>query len=475
MLVRVLQIIFVWVILFFSFLSPSLAQTLNSSTLNLIKKHKLDPQHFSFYWAQTSGPVLIDHNSQVLRIPASITKIITASAILSYLPPGTKFKTFLSSRAKIENGILKGDLFLVGGGDPSFVSEKMWFLVNNFVRTGIREIEGNIIVDDSLFDRVRFDSTRESSRVDRAYDAPVGAMSFNWNSMNVFIRPGQKNGDPALVFLDPENEYLKLNNKVKTVSKGSAKIDVDRSWNKQTKSEIVTVKGTIGKNQKEHVVFANVTQPELWAGANLISFLAQRGIKVKGEVVSGKTPASAEILAESESKPIEMMLADMNKFSNNFVAEMLTKNLSVAPGHPATLAKGISKIQNHLKELGFTEKDFKVINPSGLTRDNKSTAYAMWKLLTIREKDFSSMPEFLNSLPISGVDGTLKNRMKQGKSYRQIRAKTGWLKGVVSLAGYASDLEGHPTSFAFIYNGPGDQLRARDVMDQIFENYYSQR
>ncbi len=450
-------------------------QAFNDWTLSLIKKNRLNPDHFSFHWAKPDGTVILQHRSDILMLPASISKIATASAVLQSFAPGTKFKTQLKSSAKVEDGKLKGSLYLVGGGDPSFVSENMWFLVNSFKRTNVKEITGDICVDDSLFDSVRFDESRESVRVDRAYDAPVGAMSFNWNAMNVFVRP-TKASQEALVILDPENEYLRLDNSVKTKKSGAAEIQVDRTWNEKTKTDVVKVRGQIGENQKEAVIFANISQPDLWAGANLKSFLGQRGIQVKGSIKNCSASEPMEVLAEVESKPIEAILSDMNKFSNNFVAEMLTKNLATLTQKPATLSAGVARIQNHLKDLGFDlKKDFVILNPSGLTRDNKMTTYAMWRLLMLREKDFATMPEFIMSLPISGVDGTLKRRMKDELTFRQVRAKTGLLTGVVSLAGYATDSNGLPVPFAFIYNGPGDSSRARLVMDQMFERYYSQR
>lgn len=470
---RLIQFISIWSVICFLNLNIAQAESFKDWTLNLIRKNKLNPDHFALKWNQLDGAEILDHRSQVLMLPASITKIVTASTVLENLPPGTKFKTRIMSTDNPKDGKLKGSIYLVGGGDPSFVSENMWVLVNNFLRTGTKEILGDIIVDDSLFDTIRFDESRESSRVDRAYDAPVGAMSFNWNSMNVFVRPDD-NGK-AHVFLDPVNEYLSLNNNVKTKGKGSVSIDVNRSWNEKSQIESVSVSGSIGKDIKEHVMFANITRPDLWAGYNLKAFLAQRGIEVKGKIKTGTVPASADVLAEVESKPVEFMLADMNKFSNNFVAEMLTKNVAALFEKPATLKTGVKKINEHLKSQGFTEKDFVIVNPSGLTRENRMTAQAMCKLLIIREKDFTSMPEFINSLPIAGVDGTLKRRMKNGRSYRQIRAKTGLLTGVVSLAGYASEDNGPASAFAFIYNGPGEGSRAREVMDQIFERYYSQR
>lgn len=469
---RLVQFISIWSVICFFNLQIAQAESFKDWTLNLIRKNKLNPEHFSLYWSNMDGEAVIDHRGQAMMLPASITKIVTASAVLEHLPPGTKFKTRLASSAQVTDGKLKGPIYLVGGGDPSFVSENMWVLVNNFLRTGIKEIEGDIIVDDSMFDTIRYDDSRESTRVDRAYDAPVGAMSFNWNSMNVFVRPAGS-GDKANVFLDPANDYLVLENKTQTKVKGAPGIDVDRTWNEKSSTETVTVRGSIGRDVKEHVVFANISRPDFWAGQNLKAFLAQRGVQVKGVIKTGTVGPTADTLAEVESKPIEFMLADMNKFSNNFVAEMLTKNIAAQTEKPATLKTGIKKINEHLKDQGFTEKDFVIVNPSGLTRENRMTAQALWKLLIRREKDFTSMPEFMNSFPIAGVDGTLKRRMKNGKGYRQVRAKTGLLNGVVSLAGYASEPNEAPTAFAFIYNGPGDQSRVRDVMDQMFERYYS--
>lgn len=465
----------VWFFSIFLFCAVSRSESFSDWTLSLIKKNKLNTDHFSFYWGKPNGDIILKHRSDVLMLPASISKLVTASAVLQYLPPGTKFKTQLKSSARIEDGKLKGSLYLVGGGDPSFVSENMWFLVNHFTRTQVKEVTGDICVDDTLFDSVRFDESRESVRVDRAYDAPVGAMSFNWNAMNVFVRPTQA-GKAANVSLDPENDYLKLDSTVKTKNSGAAEVSVDREWSDKTKTEIVRARGVIGENQKEAVIFANITQPDLWAGANLKSFLSQRGIKVMGSVKACKSDESMNILAESESKPVEMILSDMNKFSNNFVAEMLTKNMASLTQKPATLKAGVDRIQKHLKDLGFDlQKDFVILNPSGLTRDNKMTTQAMYKLLLAREKDFATMPEFMMSLPIAGVDGTLKRRMKNELTFRQVRAKTGLLNGVTSLAGYATDAAGMPLPFAFIYNGPGDSAKVRSLMDQIFEKYYSQR
>jgi len=470
--VRLIQIISIWSVIVLSQLFIDQAHASSDWSLSLIKAKKMNPDHFSFYWANDEAKPILSHRSDQMMLPASITKLMTASAVLEFLPPGTKFKTRLSSPAKIEGQVLKGDLYLVGGGDPSFVSENMWFLANQFARTGIKVIEGSVVVDDSLFDSVRFDSSRESVRVDRAYDAPVGAMSFNWNSLNVYIRPTENAS--AKVILDPESDYYTLINQVKTVSGSALSIDVDRRWDSSAKKEIFTVRGKIGKNIKEHVVFANINHPDLWSGHNLKSFLAQRGIVVKGNIKTGVASSNHTVLAESESKPAELILADMNKFSNNYVAEMLTKQLALTKSSQGKMSEGIEVVRQHLKSLGLSNDEFKIINPSGLTRENRISTFALWKILDYHKHNFSTQPEMLSSLPIGGVDGTLKKRFKDKQMLRKVRAKTGLLNGVTSLAGYI-DHQQSSSAFVFIYNGPGDASLAREVMDEILEKHYLQR
>ncbi|HRO67027.1 MAG TPA: D-alanyl-D-alanine carboxypeptidase/D-alanyl-D-alanine-endopeptidase [Pseudobdellovibrionaceae bacterium] len=409
--------------------------------------------------------IILDVNSKKGLIPASISKVATASAALEVFPPGHKFKTSLWVDGDLKDGVLKGRLILLGGGDPSFVSENMWFLVNQFLRSGIKKIDGDILVDDSLFDDVRYDESREDSRVDRAYDAPVGAMSFNWNSVNVFTRPAAAPGKPALVFLDPENGYTKLVNKTVTVAGSVRDIKVERKSGQGAAGDTLIVSGRIGTKSDEIVVFKNITKPDLWSGENLKSFLAQRNVEVTGKVLAGKLPKKAEKAAEAESKSIELVIADMNKFSNNYVAEMLTKNMAAMDAKPAGLAKGVQRINRHLKDLGLPEEQLAFKNPSGLTRDNRLSAFAMWKVLNHLKTDFRVQPEFLMSLPISGVDGTLKSRMKSPKAQRWVRAKTGLLTGVTALAGYAGREDGKVFTFVFIHNGPQEGSRMRSLFD----------
>lgn len=405
-----------------------------------------------------------------LMVPASLTKILTAGMSLEKYPIGLHFVTELRAEKQPENSILSGNLYLRGGGDPGFVSESMWYLVNEFVRTGIKQISGDIVVDDQRFDQERFSSGRDPSRVDRAYDAPIGAMSFNWNTVNIFVRPGKKPGDPAFVYADPENDYIQPINKAMTgKEKSKHNITVSRKAN-GLESDKIVISGTIPLGSSETVIYKSILHPEMWSGFNLRSFLQKRGIEVKGSVRAGSVSLSSSVvLAKAESKPIGLLVTDMMKFSNNFVAEMLVKNLAaeLTEGQ-GTMEKGVQLLNQYVIEKGFAQDKFELTSPSGLSRKNQLSSRQLLKILEDLRVNFTVFPEFLSSLPILGVDGTLKSRLSKSTVRGWVRAKTGMLTGVTGLAGYAGRLDGGMATFVFLFNGTANKTTAaRKLFDDL--------
>jgi serine-type D-Ala-D-Ala carboxypeptidase/endopeptidase (penicillin-binding protein 4) len=402
--------------------------------------------------------------------PASLSKLVTAGAIFSELHPTFKFKTTLVSDAAISSSTLKGNLYLKGGGDPAFVSENMWFLVNEFTRIGVTSVEGDIVVDDSLFDSVRFGDDRESDRVDRAYDAPLGAMSMNWNSVSVYVRPGDKPGDKLKVFPDVMSSYFKVRNETHTTTSGKGKnVSVERREEKDFDGDVLVVSGSMGMNQTEIVFYKSISRPDIWSGNGLVEFLKQRGITVKGKIRAGVAPKDSAILATAESQPLATIVADMTKWSNNFVAEMLTKDLAAEAGDvPATMASGIAHVHKFLESLGFKKGEYEFSNVAGFTLKNRLSALQLGRVLEASRTDFAMFPEYIASLPVGGQDGTLRHRMKNQSSGASVRAKTGTLNGVVGLAGYVGRPAGSVVSFAFMFNGTaGREAKARALFDKL--------
>lgn len=418
--------------------------------------------------AKGEAPAVFEMASDQKMIPASVTKIATAAAALELLPSGFKIPTRLMSSATIEGDRLRGDLYLVGGGDPTFVSENLWYLVNEFLRTGVRQVEGSLIVDDTLFDQERYAEDRPGVRVDRAYDAPMGAMSFNWNSVTVWVRPGDQPGQPARAHMDFESDYVKLINQSKTVSGRGNEIAVSRRT--QNGIEVVTVSGQIGRDAPEKAFYKSITRPDLWAGNSAVQFLASRGVTLKGQVRSGKMPASARQLAVAESRPIAQIIADMMKWSSNFSAETISRLIAVQRGKSSVTAEDgrVAVVSWLNKQLGLPSSSFKLVNVAGFNRGNEFRPRDLGKVLSYAQTHFQIYPEFLTSLPVAGVDGTLRSRFKTLPGAGWVRAKTGLLDGVIGLSGYAGTGDGQVYRFVFIFNGPaGREDSARQLFDRL--------
>lgn len=432
----------------------------------ILKTHKLSKEHAGWMvYNLDTKENLGGWKQQLPFIPASLSKLVTASAVLNLLPKELAFKTEILLDTQAPKTEHKGNLYIRGGGDPAFTSESLWALVNEFVRSGVKKIEGSIWVDDTRFQDAYISETRQDGRVRRAYDAPVGALSFNWNSVNVYVRPAQRAGEPAVVHLDPPSEYLSLVNQTKTGTSKS-KENISISLRAEKGKEVVVVQGTFPAGQQEKVYYRSIRDPALWTGYQLKSFLSQRGIVVTGSVQKGKTPSGAHLHASHEGKTLPLLVYDMQKWSNNYVAEMLVKNLSAELGGPGTLLDGMSRARTYLATLPGWEKDsFVFVNPSGLTRDNQFTPQQLISLLSSTKDDFSSFAEFLFALPVAGTDGTLRNRMVQNKS--KVRAKTGMLNGVVGLAGYVPGPNQQLLSFVFIYNGPSTYPKVWSAFDAM--------
>jgi D-alanyl-D-alanine carboxypeptidase/D-alanyl-D-alanine-endopeptidase (penicillin-binding protein 4) len=449
-------------------ISTNLFSADSSNLKQLIKKHHFHDSELGMLILEGDHEVF-NLNAEKSMVPASLTKIVTAGAVLNSFLLNKKFETNLYSTPS------NGNLCLKGGGDPSFVSEKMWYLVNELKRSQLSVVSGDLIIDSSRFDDEFFDVGRESVRVDRAFDAPISATSFNWNSVNVFVRPGEKKGSPAKVFLDPENEYLELENKTHTGSAGSTK-SLAANRLKSGDHDKIIVTGSIAEDAEEAVIYKSISNPNLWAGFHLKQFLRQRGIEVKGKIRVGACDANAVKVATVQSKNLNEMLSDMLKFSNNFVAEMLAKNLAAEknPNTPAKMKDGIEEIKKFLDGLELKRSDYVLENVSGLTRENRFSAKQLAKVLTSIRNDFLTFPEFLAGLPIAGIDGTLKNRMKNSAGESVVRAKTGYLDGVVGLAGFVGRKNKPPLVFVFMFNGKYEQgTQARPLFDDFVNHLKS--
>ena len=441
-------------------LNQNSIKQLNRKLKTLIKKSSIAQRNLGLA-VSNSGRIDFGLNENKLFIPASLSKIITSSALFEFFHPSDQFETlFLIDNFIGENGVLKGNLYLKGGGDPSFVSESLWNLVNHLTRTGLKRVEGNLIVDDFLFEEENL--RRKGFSFDRSYNAPLSALSFNWNSMSIYIRPGKKVNQPAFVFVDPKNSYIQLKNKVRT--KGSTR-KIQISLNRKGR-EVVSVRGSVPLGSEEFVKYRSVSRPALYAGWNALEFLKRRGIAVSGTILRGKTPNSAVVLAKEKGRSFSRLIQDMMKYSSNFITGMLVTQLSVRQGlEQGSSREGMKWIDQFLKNKGI--RDYHFDQPAGLSRKNKLRPK---DILTILQEDLLSpyVYEKLSSYPLAGGTGTLEKRFMELPYPFFVRAKTGRLSGVEGLAGYIRNQQGRIWSFVFIYNGSARrQDRARALFDNL--------
>jgi len=404
-----------------------------------------------------TGEILYDRNGDKLMIPASVAKVFTMYAALKKLKPTETFKTKVYTVGTLKEGKLSGDLFLKGGGDPSLVSERLWMLVNELVRSGIRSITGNIVADSSFFDDEKTPDSRPKYLKDQAYNAPIGALSFNFNTTTIYVKPGEAPGSPPVVYTDPENAYIDVVNQGSTGKAGSKNsIQVSRTdYVKGDIGDTVLLRGSIPHDHKEMRFYKNIVNPALYTAHMFRTFWEQRGLKFTGNVVEGNVPAKARQILEFESPPLWQIVWGMNKFSNNFVADQILKKVGAeAWGPPGTREKGVTAMQDALEDIGINRKAYDFRDGSGLTRDTKVTPRQILTVLSASHRDFSIMPEALSSLGVAGEDGTVRNRFLNTTAESVLRAKTGTLDGVTALAGFVPSADGELLAFAIVLNDP---------------------
>lgn len=446
-------------------------QKLRNKIESILPEGKKDLIDTIYAVSLTQGDVLYQRDIDKPVIPASVAKLLTTYAALKKMKPTATFKTVVYARGPIKDGKLGGDLYLKGGGDPGLVSERMWMMVNELVRSGIRSITGNIIADSTFFDEEKTPDSRPKYLKDQAYNAPIGALSFNFNTTTVYVKPGETPGVPPLVYTDPENSYIDVVNQATTGKPGSRNT-INASRTEFVKGDIgdtVLLRGSIPLDSRELHFYKNIVNPALYTAHMFRTFWEQRGLKMTGNVMEGQVPANARLVLEFESLPLWHTVWGMNKFSNNFVADQVLKKLGAeAWGPPGTRQKGVVAMQDALEDIGIPKGSYEMQDGSGLTRGTKVTSRQIVTILNAIHKDFSIAPEAMASLSIAGEQGTLRNRFPNSTIQNELRAKTGTLDGVYSLAGFVPSADGELIAFAIILNDPKIRYgRMTGWIDQI--------
>ena len=404
-----------------------------------------------------TGEVVYKRNSETPLNPASNTKLITSAAALVNLTPQYQFRTSVYTNAKIKDGSLQGNLYLKGGGDPVLSYEGLLALAQDVYNAGIRTVTGDIVGDDTFFDDEReFSGWHDFNR---AYSGKLSALSLGENSAKLVIKPSHRSGLAPQIILDPPTSYIQIKNKAVTLSANKvyasfSDSDTDTSSPDKPAKETLVVQGKVSRKSKYGVsAYVNVNNPSLFTTATFKDALEQMGITVNGAVSLGKVPKKSRRIAVYFSESLSNIICASNKLSSNFVAEQLLKTLGAeVKGTPGTTKKGLEVIHDFLAELDIQEDSYTLENGSGLSRNNRISAEQIVKLLTYMYENFEVKAEYLASLAIAGVDGTLRRRMQDTQAERRLRAKTGAIRSVSCLSGYAASKDNETFAFSILMN-----------------------
>ena len=198
---------------------------------------------------------------------------------------------------------------------------------------------------------------------------------------------------------------------------------------------------------------AAISDPTRFAAASFRTFLQKEGVTVRGGILQGRTPKEARLLARDLSRPLGVIIRGLNKFSNNFMAEQLLKTMGAElHGLPGTAENGLLEVRKFLVSLGISPAHFELADGSGLSRLNKTTPRVLATVLERVYHDFRLRPEFVASLAVVGVDGTVRKKFRSRPEARRVRAKTGLLFGVHALSGYAAAKNGEVLVFSILIN-----------------------
>ncbi len=420
------------------------------------------------------GASLLELNPGLPRPPASTMKLLPTWAALDLLGPAYAWKTRAFADGPVDKGVLKGNLYLQGGGDPLLTIERWWRFVNDLRQTGLRSIEGDIVIDQSRF-------TAENERPEdfdgkfwRTYNVLPDALLVNWQSSDFTIRPSD-DGEGIDLSIQPFPEGLIVENRVRLTS--GRCVGQNRQVAYQidpARPERVVASGKLSASCGPQTQRLAIMEPAQYAWGTFVTLWRQLGGQFRGGMLRAPTPPNARLLLTHESEPLSEIVRVTNKYSSNMMARSLV--LAVAAemnGPPATTAAGEATIVNWLKTRGLEFPELVIGNGSGLSREARMSADSMAKLLVgARASRFA--PEFLTSLSLGGLDGTLQKRFLDVDDPSRIRMKTGTLRDVSSIAGYVTGKSGKVyavvvfVNHAGAQNGIGEPIQA-SVIDWVLE------
>ena len=475
--------------------SQTLAE-LQSFIQAVVHQPALEPGFFAVKIVSLdTGVVIYEQNANKYVRPASNMKLYTVATAFDRLTPDYRFTTSVYAKEKVDDGKIKGDLIVYGRGDPSLAARfnnSDYFkgindLADRIVAAGVKRIKGDLVGDESYFNGEPLGSGWEWDDLLWSYGAQISALTVNDNGVDLSIKPGEKAGDPVVVTTGPPATFMTINNRATTSAPGSKS---DLQLHRGLGANTFEISGSLPLGDKGFSSSIAIPDPALAFVSMLRDALVKRGVKIDGRwrtvnarsggsIVSNSLVANPTSVQPStqpveitniQSPPFSLIASHTLKPSQNQYAEIILRTLGrltlTSPSQTDEEA-GLIEVRKFLRQAGANEADLALNDGSGLSRNDMITANATVHLLTFMSKH-RYFAQFREALPIAGVDGTLRTRMKGTPAENNLRAKTGSLSSVASLSGYVTTVGGEHLVFSMMLNNyPDAGVLRKDSIDAI--------
>lgn len=409
-----------------------------------------------------TGEIVLRWLPDEQRNPASTMKLLTTLVALDTLGPAYRWKTDVYALGDVEGGRLDGDLLLKGHGDPFLVTERVWQMLRSIRQAGIDNIIGDLLIDDSYFDIGDYDPSAFDRQPLRAYNVAPNALLMNFKVVRYWFEPA---GEAVNVRLDPSLSNLGVDNRLRTRTGycGGYQRGITVTLNDDL--DRVTFSGKFPNGCKRYAMDRTVLSHNEFAFGLFGSLWRESGGTFGGHWRNAVVAEDAEPLLTFESPPLTEMIASVNKHSNNVMARQVLYTLSAEMlGPPGTEDGGREVIANWLTDKKLDSGKLAIANGAGLSRESRITAADMASLLRFAWQQ-PYMPEYLASMSLSGLDGTLSRRFRDSDLVGTAHLKTGSLDHVTAIAGYLQARSGRRFSvvalqnFEDIHRGPGEEVQ----------------
>ncbi len=435
---------------------PALADGLPPNVLGALKAAQIPAASVAVVVQPVdAGKPLVAHNAAQAMNPASVMKLVTTYAALDLLGPAWTWKTTAWTEAAAVDGILSGNLYLKGSGDPRFAIEHLASLLRQLQARGIRHIAGDVVLDRSAFDVPAIDPGAFDDKPMRPYNVGPDALLINFRALRFTLLP---DGGRVRLLMETPSEGLRVDNRLRPGEGGCGsnwKDFIDVRLVPENSGNRLEFTGAYSPQCGEKALNLSPLPADAQAGGLFRALWKELGGTLGGQVRAGSVPAGARLAATHESPPLADAVRDINKFSNNVMARQVYLTLG-NDGAPASAERARRRIGDWLNARGLRFAELEIENGSGLSRRERISADSLNRLLLDAWKN-PVMPEFVASMPIVGIDGTMKKRLNGSEATGRAHIKTGTLDSVKTAAGYALDAQGRRYAVTFLINHPKAQ------------------